>query len=69
MTLRTDVQYITLDGKLTQAGYAEFRSMATKIATLEAKLLAASAVANAAGGATIDANVRAETIAIKAALA
>jgi hypothetical protein len=67
--IRTDIRYVDADGTLNQAGWSLFNDMQGRIAALEAKLAAAAAVANASGGATIDANVRAETIAIKAALA
>jgi len=66
MTLRTDVQYFTPDGRLTPAGFLAFTS---EIKALTAKLNAVAAVPDAAGGATIDAQARAELAAIKDALA
>ena len=62
MTLRTDIQYFTPDGRLTQAGFQAFSG-------LEIKLAAAAAIPNASGGATIDTQARAELIALKGSLA
>ena len=66
MTLRTDIQYFTPDGRLTQAGFQAFN---TEISATAAKLAAAAAVPNSSGGATIDSQARAELIAIKGSLA
>ena len=72
MTLRTDIAYFTADGRLTQAGFQAFSTeidpLAAKIAASAAKIAAAAAVANAAGGATIDAEARAQLAAIRSAL-
>lgn len=67
--IRMGENYVRGDGTLTQAGYSAFRLMEQRIADLEAKLAAAAAVANAAGGGTVDTQVRAEVVAIKGALA
>lgn len=64
MRLRTDIQYFTPDGRLTQAGFQAFN----EITTLSSKIAAAAAIANAAGGATVDTEARAQLAAIKAAL-
>lgn len=70
--LRTSEQYVTPDGRLTQAGWqaltAEFTALATRLSTAEAKIAAAAAVANAAGGITVDAEARAQLAAIRSAL-
>ena len=70
--LRTSEPYVDARGRLTQIGWqaftTEFNAMATRITALEAKIAAAAAVANAAGGATIDAQARTQLAAIKAAL-
>lgn len=67
--IRTDVQYMTQDGKLTKAGYDVFVAMERDVRVMRAKLAAMAAVANAAGGATVDAQARAELVAIKGAVA
>lgn len=71
--LRMADQYVDAQGRLTQVGWqalqGTFNAQEARIAALEAKLVAAAAVADAAGGGTVDTQVRAETIAIKAALA
>lgn len=53
-------QIVDKDGRLTQAGYAMFRA-------LERRLEAVAAVADPAGGVTVDAEARAAIAAIKAA--
>jgi hypothetical protein len=69
MTLRMGEPYVDQRGGLTQTGWQAFTAMEERIADLEAKLAAAAAVSDATGGATIDAEARAELIAIKGALA
>lgn len=69
MTLRMGETYIDQGGRLTQAGWQAFSDMERRVAELEAKLAAAAAVADAAGGATVDAEARAELVAVKGALA
>lgn len=69
MTLRMGETYIDQGGMLTQAGWQAFSDMERRVAELEAKLAAAAAVADAAGGATVDAEARAELVAVKGALA
>ena len=66
MTLRTDIQYFTPDGRLTQAGFQAFNA---EISAMAVKFAAAAAVPNSSGGATIDTQARAELIAIKGAIA
>lgn len=67
--IRVDVSYVTPDGRLTKAGFDAFGAMEREIAALKAKVAAAAAIADAAGGGTVDTQARAELIAIKAALA
>ena len=69
MTLRMGETYIDQRGGLTQAGWQAFSAMEERLADLEAKLAAAAAVADAAGGATVDTQARAELVAVKGALA
>lgn len=66
--IRRDVQYVQ-DGRLTAAGYDAFAKMERDISAMRARLDAVAAVADAAGGATVDTQARAELAAIKAALA
>jgi hypothetical protein len=66
--IRSDRPYVA-GGMLTIEGYAVFSDMERRIEELEAKLAAVVAVADATGGATIDAEARAELVAIKGALA
>jgi hypothetical protein len=70
--LRTDIPYVDAGGRLTQAGFQAFQGMldaqAAQIATLTAKIAAAAAVANAAGGVMIDTQARVQLAAIKVAL-
>jgi hypothetical protein len=71
VTLRTDIQYFTPDGRLTQAGFQAFGQITTltaTVSTLQAKIAAAAAIANAAGGATIDTEARAQLAAVRSAL-
>lgn len=63
--LRTDVVYVKPDGTFTQAGV---QAIARELQSLNSKLTAAAAVPNAVGGATIDAQARAQLAAIKAAI-
>lgn len=67
--IRTDVPYFTADGRLTKAGFDVFSAMERETKALKAKIAAAAAIADAAGGATVDAEARAELVAIKGALA
>ena len=70
--LRTDVGYVDAQGRLTQAGFQAFQSemtsLAARLSAAEAKIAAAAAVANAAGGVTVDAEARAQLVAIRSAL-
>ncbi len=66
--IRKGVQYLLADGTLTTAGVLALGGLETRLAALEVRLNAAAAVADAAGGATVDAEARAELVAIKAAL-
>lgn len=63
--IRKGVPYINPDGTLTDAGYFALRG---EFDALAKKLAAAAAVPDATGGATVDAEARAELAAIKAAL-
>lgn len=63
--IRKGIPYINPDGTLTDAGYFALNGEFEKLAK---KLAAAAAVPDAAGGATVDAEARAELAAIKAAL-
>lgn len=67
--IRVDIKYFTPDGRLTKAGFDVFAAMEREVSALRAKIAAASAIADAAGGATVDTQARAELVAIKAALA
>jgi len=67
--IRTDIRYFTPEGTLTKAGYDVLASLSADLAAVQAKLVAAAAVADAAGGATVDAEARAELVAVKGALA
>lgn len=63
--------YVDGNGRLTKAGFDALQGLAAfegRIAALEVKLTAAAAVADATGGATVDAEARAELVAVKAAL-
>jgi hypothetical protein len=71
MTPNSSVRYIDGAGRLTADGLRLFRNMAQRIdaaetglAAAESKLAAIAAVANPAGGATIDAEARAAINAI-----
>lgn len=72
MKLRTDIPYVTKDGRLTPAGWQALQgvldSQDARLAALDAKIAAAAAVANATGGTTIDAEARAQLAGIKGAL-
>lgn len=65
--IRTDREYVR-NGMLTQEGFSVFTRMESRLAEIEAKLAAVVAVADATGGATVDAEARAEVAAIKGAL-
>ncbi len=69
--IRVGVQYVLPSGGLTKAGWdvlSPLDRVLVRLDAIEAKLAAAVAVAGAAGGATVDAEARAELAAIKAAL-
>jgi hypothetical protein len=70
--LRLREKYVTPTGELTDAGWqalqGAFDAQEDRIAALEAKVAAAAAVANAAGGATIDTQARAQLASIRTAL-
>lgn len=70
--LRTDTPYTFGDGRLTPAGWQALQgaldAQEARLAALETKVAAAAAVANATGGATIDAEARTQLAGIKAAL-
>lgn len=66
--IRADVVYVDKDGTLTQAGWQVFADLERRALAAEAKIAAAAAVADAAGGATVDAQARAQLAAIKVAL-
>ena len=70
--LRTDVRYVSPQGEFTQAGVVAIRSemqaLSVRLAAAEAKIAAAAAIANAAGGATVDTEARAQLAAIRSAL-
>lgn len=70
--LRLREKYITPTGELTDAGWqalqGEFDAQEARIAALEAKVAAAAAVANAAGGGTVDAQARTQLAGIRSAL-
>ena len=66
--IRADVVYVDKDGTLTQAGWQVFADIEGRALAAEAKIAAAAAVADAAGGATVDAQARAQLAAIKVAL-
>ena len=66
--IRADVVYVDKDGTLTQAGWQVFADLERRALAAEAKIAAAAAVANAAGGATVDAQARAQVAAIRMAL-
>lgn len=66
--IRADVVYLDKDGTLTQAGWQVFADLERRALAAEAKIAAAAAVADAAGGATVDAQARAQLAAIKVAL-
>lgn len=63
--IRKGIPYTNPDGSLTDAGYFALRS---EFDALAKKLAAVAAVPDATGGATVDAEARAELAAIKAAL-
>lgn len=66
--IRADVAYVEPDGSLTQAGWQVLADLERRLLAAEAKIAAAAAVANAAGGATVDTQARAQLAAIKVAL-
>ena len=66
--IRKGMTYVNPDGTLTDAGFFALNGLERSLADLTAKIDAAADVADAAGGATIDAEARAELAAIKAAL-
>ncbi len=66
--IRFDVVYVDADRTLTQAGYEVLRDMDRRLQAAEARIAAAAAVVNAAGGATVDAQARTQLAAIKTAL-
>lgn len=68
MRVRTDIQYFTPDGRLTQAGWAVFTAIADQSEAAATKIAAAAAVPDAIGGGTMDAQARAQLAAIKVAL-
>lgn len=72
MMLRLRERYITASGELTDAGWSAlqgaFDAQEDRIAALEAKVAAAAAVADAAGGGTVDTQARTQLAGIKAAL-
>lgn len=68
--IRTDVQYVTPQGKLTKAGWDALQGLdgaLVRLAAVEAKLDAIGAVVAPVGGATVDAQARAAVAAIIAA--
>lgn len=70
--IRQREKYMNGDGSLTDAGYFAFTQLfaaqAARIAALEAKIAGAAAVANAAGGATVDTQARTQLAGIRTAL-
>jgi hypothetical protein len=70
--LRLREKYVTPTGELTDAGWqalqGAFDEQEARIAALEVKVAAAAAVANAAGGGTVDTQARTQLAGIKAAL-
>lgn len=69
--IRQGARYVDQSGCLTTEGYlalTRIDQMEASLAALAAKLDAAAAVADATGGSTVDAEARAELVAIKAAL-
>lgn len=66
--IRADVVYVDKDGTLTQAGWQVFADLERRALAAEAKIAAAAAVANAAGGGTVDTQARAQLAAIRVAL-
>lgn len=70
--LRTDVRYVTPNGEFTQSALSALRSemqlLATRLTVAEGKIAAAAAIANATGGATVDAEARTQLAAIRSAL-
>lgn len=67
--MRIDRRYVTEGGTLTPEGHAVFAALERDVAAIKARLDAVSGVADAAGGATVDTEARAELVAIKGALA
>lgn len=63
--IRKGIPYINPDGTLTDAGFFALNGIAQR---LDRMLAAVAAVPDATGGATVDAEARAELAAIKAAL-
>lgn len=66
--IRMGVSYVMPGGSLTKAGYDALIALDRRLQAIEDRLSAAAAVADATGGATVDAEARAELAAIKAAL-
>jgi hypothetical protein len=66
--IRKGLAYVHPDGSLTDAGYFALNGLERAVSELTARLDAAALVADAAGGGTVDAEARAELVAIKAAL-
>lgn len=70
--LRTDIKYVDNMGRFTMAGVqaieAERAALVARLTIAENKIAAAAAIANATGGATIDAEARTQLAGIKAAL-
>ena len=72
MKLQMSEVYVDRFGRLTQAGWQALQgaldAQGTRLAAVEAKVAAAAAVANATGGATIDAEARTQLAGIRTAL-
>lgn len=67
--IRRGARYVDASGGLTLEGYLALSGMDDRLSALEARLAAVLAVPDATGGGTVDAQARAELVAIKAALA
>lgn len=69
--IRKGVRYIDQNGMLTTEGYlalGRLDGIEQGLAALSAKIEAAAAVPDASGGATVDAEARAQLAAIRAAI-